>query len=79
MEIEHMSTTTNIRHDLLNSVVIIKRLITSLKPTIEKMVDDCLTHKLTTEYTDKQLETLKQSMIILEKEAEKLSRICDNI
>jgi len=74
--------TRNFRHDLLNSIVIIKRLIKSTKPTIEQLIDDKLAEEGSNNslgVSRSQLEMLKQSLSILEKEADKLSKICDTI
>lgn len=71
--------TDNIRHDLLNSVVVIKRLSRSSLPAVEQLFNDCLGNAIPVKLPRQQLETLKQSIAILEKEIEKLSKICDNL
>lgn len=66
------------RHDLCNSVVVIKRLIEFSKPIIEKLVDYC-SNRSEQEIPAAKLEKLTQALNLLELEIKKLSESCKTL
>ena len=64
----------NFRHDLINSIIIIRRVMKSSRPIIEKMIAEKLEQE-----KDIQLTMLSESMSVVEKEIEKLNELCGEL
>lgn len=71
-------TNKTIKHDLGNSMVIIKHMAQTADPIIDRIAGYCLEHKISIT-TPKQFEILKKAMKIIANECEKLATLHDEI
>ena len=71
-------TNNTIKHDLGNSIVIIKSMAQTADPIIDRIASYCLEHKISIT-TPKQFEILKKAMKVIAHEGEKLATLYDKI